>query len=320
MTSRKGLYVGSLILLACSIFVFGFKSSFAKQSGATKAAKDTAENAPQGQSLSIERLSAPAKPTSEAVTRSMANARFAPAALRNAQLQTDLNWVFGGKSQRGWQLYTPLISSIIGAQTDVETDDFAASLSQWQKENGVEATGVLESATWSQMISNLQSNRIKDRTYPTADQLVTIPTSECYDPSRAEELRKVERRTYEAYKRMIAAAASDPSLGLSVTGDGSLSPNEKYLKVISAFRSREYQEHLRQQSPNSGRAGLAVNSPHFTGRALDLYVGGEPVSTKDENRASQTRTKAYRWLVKNAGRFGFQPYFYEPWHWEFVGK
>jgi LAS superfamily LD-carboxypeptidase LdcB len=63
-----------------------------------------------------------------------------------------------------------------------------------------------------------------------------------------------------------------------------------------------------------------MNSPHFTGRALDIYVGGEPVSTKDDNRAIQTQTKAYRWLVKNAAHFGFRPYFYEPWHWEYVGK
>ena len=105
-----------------------------------------------------------------------------------------------------------------------------------------------------------------------------------------------------------------------MTTDGELAAGEKYLKVISAFRSREYQNHLRKQSPNSGRAGLAVNSPHFTGRALDIYVGGEPVSTKDDNRAIQTETRVYRWLVKNAARFGFRPYFYEPWHWEYVGQ
>jgi D-alanyl-D-alanine carboxypeptidase len=170
------------------------------------------------------------------------------------------------------------------------------------------------------MISDWQSDRIKDRTYPTEAELVTIPVSECYDPSRPEALRKVERETYLAYKRMIQAAAADPSLGLAVTADGELAAGEKYLKIISAFRSREYQNNLRKQSPNSGRAGLAVNSPHFTGRALDIYVGGEPVSTKDDNRAIQTQTRAYRWLVKNAARFGFRPYFYEPWHWEYVGQ
>jgi LAS superfamily LD-carboxypeptidase LdcB len=305
MSSSKGLLLGTVCVVVGLFFLFGFKSGFAKQA---RSAKATTESAP----ASLERLSAPASVASSAV--------FASAALRNSQLQSDLNWVFGGKTQRGWQLYTPLISRMIGADADAQTNDFAVSLSRWQKQNGIEAHGILENSTWSQMVSALQSNRIKDRTYPTADQLVTIPTYECYDPTRTEELRKVERRAYEAYKRMIAAAAADSSLGLSVTGNGQLAASEKYFKVISAFRSREYQEHLRQQSPNSGRAGLAVNSPHFTGRALDIYVGGEPVSTKDANRAIQTQTKAYRWLVKNASRFGFQPYFYEPWHWEYVGK
>jgi LAS superfamily LD-carboxypeptidase LdcB len=59
-----------------------------------------------------------------------------------------------------------------------------------------------------------------------------------------------------------------------------------------------------------------VNSPHFTGRALDVYVGGDPVDTKDANRAIRS-TPAYQWLVRNAERFGFRPY-YEPWHWEYV--
>jgi len=46
-------------------------------------------------------------------------------------------------------------------------------------------------------------------------------------------------------------------------------------------------------------------------------VGGEPVSTDDRNRAIQVNTKVYQWLVKNAESFGFYPYFYEPWHWEY---
>jgi LAS superfamily LD-carboxypeptidase LdcB len=92
----------------------------------------------------------------------------------------------------------------------------------------------------------------------------------------------------------------------------------KYFKIISAFRSREYQDRLRREAPNAGSAGLAVNSPHFTGRALDIYVGGDPVDTRDANRAVQVETPAYRWLVRNAERFGFRPYFYEPWHWEYV--
>ena len=168
------------------------------------------------------------------------------------------------------------------------------------------------------MVSQWQNNRLKDRTAAVPDQLLTAPASDFYDPERLEELRQVERQTYAAYKRMIAAAIADPTLKLSHTPSGELTTEEKYFKIISAFRSREYQERLRRESPNAGTAGLAVNSPHFTGRALDLYVGGEPVDTKDANRAIQVDTPAYRWLVRNAERFGFRPYFYEPWHWEYV--
>jgi len=42
------------------------------------------------------------------------------------------------------------------------------------------------------------------------------------------------------------------------------------------------------------------------------------VSTADANRAVQVQTRVYLWLVRNAERFGFRPYFYEPWHWEYV--
>jgi LAS superfamily LD-carboxypeptidase LdcB len=160
--------------------------------------------------------------------------------------------------------------------------------------------------------------RLKDRTVANPDQLLTAPISDFYDPTRAEELRQVERRTYAAYKRMVSAAAADRSLGLARTTRGQLASSEKYLKIISAFRSREYQDKLRREAPNSGSAGLAVNSPHFTGRALDLYVGGEPVDTRDSNRALQVETRVYQWLVRNAERFGFRPYCYEPWHWEYV--
>jgi LAS superfamily LD-carboxypeptidase LdcB len=118
---------------------------------------------------------------------------------------------------------------------------------------------------------------------------------------------------------MLAAAVADPSLKLAVTKEGALAPEEKFLKLVSSFRSREYQEQLRRRSPNAGRAGLAVNSPHFTGCALDIYVGGDPVDTKDANRLIQVQTPVYQWLVRNAGKFGFRPYYYEPWHWEYVG-
>ena len=37
-------------------------------------------------------------------------------------------------------------------------------------------------------------------------------------------------------------------------------------------------------------------------------------------RLYMTKTPTYRWLVANAGRFGFVNYPFEPWHWEWTGE
>ena len=236
---------------------------------------------------------------------------FTAVADRNAVLRNELSWTFGGKQQRGWHLYDLLIGKTLDTHDDPVTGDFAEELASWQKKRGLSADGALDQDSLMALVSHWQSNRLKNRTPAQPDQLMTAPPSDFYDPGRAAELRQVERNTYEAYLKMISAAAADPELKLTAAS--------KYLKIISSYRSREYQEELRRKSPNAGSAGLAVNnSPHFTGRALDLYVGGSPVDTKDSNRAIQVNTPAYKWLVKNAERFGFRPYFYEPWHWEYV--
>jgi LAS superfamily LD-carboxypeptidase LdcB len=242
-----------------------------------------------------------------------------PAAIANNKTgSSELKWFFGGKTQRGWAIYTPLILETVGARKNIDSAEFAEAVARWQTDRGLRATGVVDLDTWSSMIRQFQSRRLRERNSPAGEALVVVPASEFYDDERPAELRQVERNAYAAYKRLVAAAARDKSLGLRATDSGELDRAEKYLKIISGFRSREYQDRLRQASPRAGRAGLAVNSPHFTGRALDLYVGGKPVSTEEGNRLVQTRTPVYRWLVRNASKFGFRPYFYEPWHWEYV--
>jgi hypothetical protein len=229
---------------------------------------------------------------------------------KNRLLMDELKWTFGGKNQRGWALYTELIRRTIDSRAEPDSKEFAQALSRWQMKVGLPSDGVLNYNTWMKMVSIFQSNRRAVRESSEGDpQFELIPTSSLYDPQRPEELRRAEKRTLAAYRRMFAAAAIELSLPDQTS--------EKWLSIISAYRSHSYQAELRRRSPNSGRAGLAINSPHTSGRALDLYVGGEPVSTKDQNRAIQVKTPAYRWLVKNAGRFGFKPYFYEPWHWEY---
>lgn len=231
---------------------------------------------------------------------------------QNSQLKNTLKWTFGSKAQTGWYLYVPLIQRLISTKAAPETEEFANALAKWQHKSNLEANGILNESTILKMVEFWQSQRLNRSDYPAENELLTAPIADFYDPTRAVELLKVKQDAYTAYKKMVAAAMADKSLKLKA--------DDKFLKIISAFRSREYQAKLRQQSPNSGRIALAQNSPHFTGCALDIYVGGEPVSTKDENRAIQVETPVYKWLVKNAEKFGFYPYYYEPWHWEYAPK
>lgn len=269
------------------------------------------------------KTASPVKPTAMVKTPATSpRANMSPALVaaveRNTILRNELSWIFGGKPQRGWYLYNLLIAQTLKTGDDAVSSDFAAALGVWQKRTGLSPSGVLDEESLLAMVAQWQNNRLKNRTPAAPDQLLTAPSSDFYDPERDVELRQVERNTYAAYKRMVAAAIADPTLKLARTGSGELAPAEKYFKIISAFRTPEYQERLRRESPNAGSAGLAVNSPHFTGRALDIYVGGDPVDTKDFNRALQVNTPAYKWLARNAERFGFRPYFYEPWHWEYI--
>ncbi len=287
---NRGVHLSVIIAaIAAAITVLSF----------TGRSSPTQSRETKGSSSSVRKVAATTKSTA-----------LTAAAAENSVLRNDVTWTFGGKQQRGWYLYDLLIGETLDTNDDPLTDDFAGSLAKWQKKRGLSPSGLLDQESLMAMISHWQGRRLKNKVYAEPSQLTTVLPTDFYDPSRAPELRQVEHKTYAAYKEMVAAALNDPELNLK--------PTDKYFKIISAFRSREYQDQLRQKSPNAGSAGLAVNSPHFTGRALDIYVGGLPVDTKDSNRAIQVNTPAYKWLVRNAERFGFRPYFYEPWHWEYV--
>lgn len=247
---------------------------------------------------------------------SPASSSFAVA--QNFTLRNGLKWNFGGKSQNGWFIYQPLITDLIEVDANADANAFAQGVARWQRRAGLFPNGIVDETTLGAMFKTWQSNRVYTLETATPNQLIQAPISDFYDPTRAADLLYVERETYNAYKKMVRAAVADKSLKLGANTSGELASTESFMKIVSAFRSPEYQAKLRRASPNSGRAGLALKSVHSSGRALDIYVGGEPVTTKDFNRAIQINTPVYRWLVKNAGKFGFKPYFYEPWHWEYA--
>jgi hypothetical protein len=263
--------------------------------------------------------SSPVK-TAPGVDKTALNSRFAAASLANSSSRAKLTWAFGGRTQNGWAIYEPLIAETIGTNDGAGSVDFAAALAKWQSAHGIASTGILDEDTLKAFTVYWQSQRLGRSNFPGDDKLLSAPITEFFDPTRDADLLKLEKATFAAYKRMIAAASKDLGREIRFTRNGELAPGEKFLRIVSAYRSPEYQAELRRKQPGAGRAALAVHSPHNTGQALDLYVGGEPVSTKDANRLIQVQTPAYKWLVKNAHKFGFHPYFYEPWHWEYVGK
>ena len=125
--------------------------------------------------------------------------------------------------------------------------------------------------------------------------------------------RLLRRDVLDAYRELVAAArvevpevANDPEL----------------LQIFSGFRDPEADAARCAQQGNCDGLRRAACSPHRTGTAVDLYVGqvaGLGVdNTSSASRLHMTRGPTYRWLVRNAGRFGFVPYVYEPWHWEWV--
>ncbi len=262
------------------------------------------------------------------VIESMTRPAFAPQVIQNVDLESaskinaglknTLRWSFGGKVQRGWYLYAPLIKKTLATEHSEDSIGFAGRVYEWQRDRSLAATGIIDRITLFSFIDLWQSKRIKPIILAREAQLISAPVSFFFDQTRQKILLKVERSTFAAYQLMISEAFKDESLSLESGSDETRSNSENYLKIISSYRSPAYQAELRKRERLTGSAQLAYTSAHFTGRALDLYVGGEPVSTRDSNRAIQIETPVYKWLVRNAERFGFYPYFYEPWHWEYV--
>src|SRR6185503_6008048 len=72
---------------------------------------------------------------------------FNTAASQNVALRNELIWTFGGKQQTGWHLYDLLIGKTVNADHDPLSNNFAASLSKWQKKSGLGSSGVLDENT-----------------------------------------------------------------------------------------------------------------------------------------------------------------------------
>ncbi|HMO78299.1 MAG TPA: M15 family metallopeptidase [Candidatus Paceibacterota bacterium] len=101
------------------------------------------------------------------------------------------------------------------------------------------------------------------------------------------------------------------------------------IKIISAYRSFDEQVQLKgqfSQTYGSGANTFSADqgySEHQLGTAVDIV----DVATGATSQ-SFAQTKAYKWLMDNAYKYGFilsypegnNFYIFEPWHWRFVGR
>jgi len=245
--------------------------------------------------------------------------RWADAAFANAISEYSLEWSPFGTAETGWVTYVPLLQKEIGTDCAANTPAFAAALATFQARYALAATGVFDRATFDVLRGVLQERRpfvmarVRDEC-PEPPLLRELGYLEAPEEHADRLTRLLRRDVLDAYRRMVAAARAEVA---EVNADPEL------LQIFSGFRDPEADAARCAAERNCDGLRRAVCSPHRTGTAVDLYVGqllGMGVdSTNPASRRHMTEGATYRWMVRNAGRFGFVPYLYEPWHWEWVG-
>ncbi|WP_297506974.1 D-alanyl-D-alanine carboxypeptidase family protein [uncultured Caulobacter sp.] len=239
------------------------------------------------------------------------------AAAANAASLSTLAWSPFGKPETGWEIYAPRIAAEIGTTCAPASNGFASALARWQGGHGLTPSGTLDAASFAAMLTRWHLERPFVRANragmcpgaPPEANLVEVDAQERYG-GKAIRLRP---GALEAYRRMVQAARADGVL-----------PRPESLTIFSGFRAPVADAQRCAEQRNCQGLRRTICSAHRTGLAVDLVIdaapGFGPDSTADANRLAMSRAPLYRWMVVNAGRFGFVNYVYEPWHWEWTGE
>ncbi|MBI1406188.1 MAG: peptidase M15 [Caulobacter sp.] len=263
------------------------------------------------------RVGDPAPPAVSADGNCERPGRFSAAARANAQSLTTTVWAPFGPEEIGWEIYVPLIAQEISTRCAPGEPGFARALAAWQRRKGARADGMMSPGAFEIMKQAWHRRRPfsrirpEDCPPPPADgALATAAALESY--GRPMRLRP---GALAAYRRMTAAAHAEAP---------EIFRQPDALKIFSAYRDPEADAARCLSDGNCDGVRRTYCSAHRTGMALDIHVGmapgGNPASTADFNRLAQSRSPAYRWMVRNASRFGFVNYPFEPWHWEWTGE
>ena len=244
---------------------------------------------------------------------------WAGPAFANGTSWQRMEWKPFGPTEYGWETYLPLVQHELATDCAPNSPVFARRMAEFQIAHGLPPTGWFDAATFQTFRGLWQERRpfimARVRQEPCPDppplyQLGYLVEAE----EHADRLTRLLRRdVLDAYRRMVAAARAEVP---------EMANDPELLQIFSGFRDPEADAARCAASGNCDGLRRAVCSPHRTGTAVDLFVGRlEDLGVDDTSPASRlhmTRTPTYRWMVRNAGRFGFTPYVYEPWHWEWV--
>ena len=240
------------------------------------------------------------------------------AAAANAASLETLLWAPYRRDEQGWRIYAPKIATEIATGCAAGTAGFAAALAVWQGRHRLPASGIFDPPTFAAMKATWQAARPFARIDPKLACPPPPPPGALAWTLPAEgyggKLVQLRPGALAAYRAMIAAARQDPAVAAE----------RRSLTIFSGFRDPISDAVRCSIEGNCDGTVRASCSAHRTGLAVDMWVGQAkgfgPDSTADANRVAMIQSPAYRWLLKNARRFGFVNYVFEPWHWEWTGE
>lgn len=251
-------------------------------------------------------------PTSEACNGASS---FEAAAARNRTDIDTLAWTPFGRPETGWRTYAPQVAVEIASGCPYDSPGFANALAGWQKARGKPPTGVMDADTFNVMKVRWHLKRpfvILNRAVgcppPPEPSMLTVARTDEVHGARPIQLRA---DALAAYRRMVAdARAQDPAIAR----------DRQAMLIFSGYRSPLENDMTCLAQGGCDNVSRAPCSAHRTGLAFDIVVGAAPGgrvdSTENTNRLAQSQSPSYRWLVRNAHRYGFVNYVFEPWHWE----
>lgn len=242
----------------------------------------------------------------------------AGAAGANAASLASMVWAPFGRPEIGWRVYFPRVGVELATTCAAVTPGFAAKLAAWQAKHGLAANGQFDAQTFALMKAKWQNAR------PFVRLNARLNCPPAPDPSRLSDARTAEGYRGKIVPLRTTALAAYRAMTAAARRDAGVAAEPDALRLFSGFRDPAADAVRCATQQNCNGIVRARCSPHRTGLAMDLWVGETPGfgpdSSADANRLAMVRTASYRWLLVNAGRFGFVNYAFEPWHWEWTGE